>query len=394
MSSFEEINIGDTAEISHQITESDLEKFCDLTGDVNPLHMDSDYAESTTYKKRVAHGMLTASFLSTIIGTKLPGKGALWLSQTIQFLLPVRIGDTLKVIAKVKHKSKSNYIIVLDTIIYNQNGQKVLEGEARIKILKKNEENMKKSKNEKGGAIITGASRGIGAATALELATNGYQVIINYKDSRKEAESVLNQILESGGKGYLYKTDVKNYDDVEKMVQFAKNKFGRIDAVINNATNKIISQTFEQIKWEDIQEHLDVQIKGVFNTCKAVIPIMISQKTGKIINIGSISSDNVPPLKWYSYVIAKSALASFTKSLAHEYGPKGLNINCVSPGMTETALIADIPEKVKLVTEMQIPLRRLAKPQDIANVIAFLVSDAASYLTGETIRVCGGHIMI
>lgn len=393
MNSFEEIKIGDTAEILHEITEDDVKRFSDLTGDTNPLHIDETFAATTTFKKRIVHGMLAASFVSTIIGTKLPGHGSLWMSQNLRFLRPIRIGDTIHIVAKVTHKSISQRVLTLETIIFNEYNQKVIEGEAKVKVLKKTKENIEMN-NTKHGAIVTGASRGIGAAIAVKLAKDGFGILINYRESKEEAESVLKKIIENGGKAYIFQADVRDQNKIEEMVRYALEKFSKIDLLVNNATSSVLTKSFEELLWTDIQEHIDVQLKGAFNTCKTVIPHFVANKRGKIINIGSIFIDNVPPSKLYGYVVVKTALSSFTKSLALEYGPKGLNINMVSPGMTETALIADLPEKVKMITEMQTPLRRLAKPEDIANVVSFLASDSANYLTGETIRVCGGQIMI
>lgn len=386
--------MGQTAELTHEVTEKDIRAFYELTGDDNPLHMDENYAAKTRFKKRVAHGILTASFLSTVVGTQLPGKGSLWLSQTIRFILPVRVGDIIKVIVRVRHKSPALRVVVLDTEILNQNGQKVLEGEAKVQVLPEVKEEVSMNNISKGAAIITGASRGIGAATALRLAEDRLKVIINYHTSQEEAQTVLNRILEMGKQGCIFQADVRNYDEVERMIQYAREECSTIDVLVNNASSKIISQDFQETTWEDIQSHIDTQVKGMFNTCKAVIPIMEAQKRGKIINIGTIFTDNVPPAKLYGYVLAKSAVVALTRCLAAEFGPKGININCVAPGMTETTLIADLPESVKRVTSLRTPLRRLAKPEDIANVISFLASDAADYMTGETIRVCGGQVMI
>ncbi len=394
MGKFEEIKIGNMAELTHKITENDVQIFSELTGDDNPLHMDAEYAKKTSFRKRVAHGMLTASFISTVIGTRLPGKGSLWISQNIKFLLPVRIDDTIRVTAYVKHKSIANRVVTLDLTIINQNKQKVIEGEAKVKMLKEKKEDENMMDDEKGAAIVTGASRGIGAATSLKLAKDGYKVVINYRANKEDAEKVLDRILGDGGEGCIFNADVRNYNEVEKMVQFAQEKYGKIDVLVNNATSKITNRDFEHTTWENVMGHIETQVKGALNTCKAVIPMMVSQKNGKIVNIGSVYADNVPPPKLHDYVIAKSALVALTRSLAVEYGPKGLNINCVSPGMTETTLIADVPDKVKMVTEMQTPMRRLSKPQDVANIISFLSSASANYLAGETIRVCGGQIML
>jgi len=393
MDRFEEIRIGEKAEITHHITEDDLHRFVSLTGDCNPLHMDDSYVAKTTYKKRVVHGMLTASFISTIIGTKLPGKGALWVSQNLKFLLPARIGDTIQVEAVVKHKSLSNRIIVMEINIFNQLGQKLIDGEAKVKLLEEEEGKVMDS-DTKGAAIITGASRGIGSAVALSLASDGYGVVINYRSSQEEAEDVLKQVMDRGGKGITYKADVKDYQKVDEMVHFILDKFGKIDVLVNNASGEILNKTFEEVSWDEIQGDLDVHLKGGFNVCKAVIPYMLETKRGKIINIGTILTDNVPPAKLYGYIVAKASLAAFTKSLAVEYSPKGLNINCVAPGMTNTMLIAGLPEKTKMLAKMQNPLRRLAEPSDIANAVSFLAGDSGDYISGETIRVCGGQVMM
>ena len=144
---------------------------------------------------------------------------------------------------------------------------------------------------------------------------------------------------------------------------------------------------------EDVQSHLDVQVKGAFTLSKKVMPHFLEQNGGTIINIGSIYADGSPPVKLIPYVTAKSALISFSKSLAVEYGPKNIRINCVSPGMTQTDFIADVPEKTKMVTKMQTPLRQLAQTEDIGVVVAFLMSDKARHITGQNIRVCGGQTM-
>lgn len=160
---FAEMNVGDEAQILHVITEEDVEAFVKLTGDNNPLHVDDDYAARTSLKRRVVHGMLTASFISTIVGTKLPGKGALWYEQQIRFLTPVRIGEQIRVLAKVRHKSPGQRILVLDTFVFGEEGRTVIEGQAKVKVLKpeirKKEDTV--PEKQKGAVIVTGASRGL-----------------------------------------------------------------------------------------------------------------------------------------------------------------------------------------------------------------------------------------
>jgi 3-oxoacyl-[acyl-carrier protein] reductase len=391
---FEDIKVGQRAEMTRLITENDINAFMELTGDDNPLHMDDVYSSRTHFKKRVAHGMLSASFVSTIIGTKLPGAGALWVSQSFDFLKPVRIGDTLKITATVKQKSETQKTIVLDIEIANQNGQGVLMGRGVVKVLETDGGEREMDKRKQGAAIVTGASRGIGAETAFQLALKGYKVVVNYLENRGGAEAVANRIVEAGGEAMAYQADVRDAEQIVRMVEAAQARFGHVDVLVNNAASPLGYKQFDELEWGRVEDQLDVNLKAVFFACKAVLPGMAARRYGKIINMTSTFTDSAPPPKMYAYVIAKTALKALTKTLAVEYGPRGVNVNAVAPGMTETELIADVPEKAKMVTAMQTPLRRLAAPEDVARAVAFLASDEASYLTGETIRVCGGQVML
>ena len=339
--------------------------------------------------------MLTASFISAIIGTKLPGKGALWYEQQLRFLAPARIGEKIKIWAKVKHKSLSHRILTIETLVFGDGGRKLIEGEGKVKVLKpENKESQNLEAKEKGAVIITGASRGIGAAIAKELALTDYSVVVNYAKSTSQAEDVVRDIKAQKGKAAAFQANVVDADSVRSMVEFAIEEFGYIAGVVNNASSPIETLDFAQLSWDNIQKHLDVQIKGAFNLCQAVLPHFLDAEGGIVVNIASTVADNVPPIKWMPYTIAKTALVSFSRSLAVEYGPKGIRINCVSPGMTQTDLIADVPEKAKMVAKMQTPLRRLATPEDIAGVVSFLFSAKAKHITGENIRVCGGAVMM
>ena len=178
------------------------------------------------------------------------------------------------------------------------------------------------------------------------------------------------------------------------MVHITLDTYGQIDGIVNNAGPQIISQSLDELSWNDCLSQLEVHLKGPLELVKSITPHFCKKKYGKIINIISAYTDNVPPAKMYSYTIAKSALAAFTRSLAVELGPLGISVNNISPGMTETPLLQGIPEKTKLITEMQTPLRRLGRVEDIANAVAFLMNPDTNYVTGETLRVNGGQHMI
>jgi 3-oxoacyl-[acyl-carrier protein] reductase len=387
------INVGDEAEIVHTISEADVDAFSRLTGDDNPLHMDEAFAASTSFQKRVVHGMLTASFISTIIGTRLPGPGAMWFEQTTQFLSPVRIGERIRVRARVRHKSVAQRIVVLETVVFGDDGRKVIEGEAKVKIIQQETQAPQPSSAARKAVIISGAGRGIGAAIARQLAGAGHPVLINYLRDDEQANRVKRQIESQGGAAMVYKADVADEAEVRRMTQLAIETYGGLSGVVNNACGAILPHEFLELAWADVQRHLEVQLRGAFNLAQAALPNLLEQKGGVIVNIASVYADAVPPVKIIPYVAAKSALVGLSKSLAAEFGPQGIRVNTVSPGMTRSDFISNVPEKTKLATKMQTPLRRLAEVEDVAGTVRFLFSDAASFISGQNIRVCGGAVM-
>ena len=393
MKKIEEINVGDTAELNHLITEEDIEKFVDLTGDDNKLHIDREFAHETPFKKPVVHGMLGASFISTLIGTKMPGDGALWMTQNLEFLLPVRIGDELTIKAEVIKKNDHHKIIDLQTDIYNQNKQKVLTGTNKIKLVARKPTTQEDGrKQHKKIALVVGASGGIGRATCLRLAREGFDVAVHYNRNDNSAKRVKEEVEQIGQRSIFVKADITENPEVKEMIEQVVRHFETITVLINCATIKVSNVRMESLVWEDIQKHLDINIKGSFNLLKQIVPIMEKEKYGNIINLTTIEIES-PSAQLTPYITAKSALNGFSKSLALELAPKGIRINMVSPGMTDTDLISDIPEKAKLLAEVKTPLKRLAKPEDVAEAIVFLASKS-DFMTGETIRVNGGQMML
>ena len=248
--------------------------------------------------------------------------------------------------------------------------------------------------SKRGCAIVTGGSRGIGAEICRKLATDGFQVVVNFHNSKTAGDSVVKAIQSAGGEASSFRADVSQRQDVDQMISFAREKYGKIDVLVNNASSNIENHSIMDLSWSEFADQFDIQIKGAFNTIQAVLPHFIEQKQGRIINITSVFADTVPPPKTYGYVLAKSALTTFTKCLAVELGPQGIHVNNVSPGMTETSLLAKVPERTKMVTAMQTPLRRLGSVEDTANAVSFLANPSTTYITGETLRVCGGQQMI
>jgi 3-oxoacyl-[acyl-carrier protein] reductase len=394
MMKYNSINIGYCAEINHTITKDDINKFVDLTGDNNKLHVDEEYAANTSFKKPVVHGMLSASFISTIIGTKLPGDGALWLSQNLEFLHPVRVGDKLRIIAEVIKKTDRTRIVELQTDIFNQHKQRVTTGTAKVKIV----ESVKANKKEKNAepsktALIIGGTGGIGSATCIQLAKDGYDIVIHYHRNKKKANRLKLKVEEIGGKVDIVSGDIVSYSAVQKIKDQSQRAIGNINVIVNCSTIPIAAIKFSNLEWEDMEDHYNINIRGSFNLLRVFVPIWEKEHFGKYITLTTLATEK-PNTEWLPYITSKTALNGFVKALAFELAPKGIRINLVSPGMVDTPLIANVPEKTRLLSAAQTPLKTLATAEDVAGSISFLASNKSNYLTGETIRVNGGQIMI
>lgn len=395
MKKIEDFFVGQTAQFTQKITEDIVKKFVEITGDDNPLHVDKAFAEQSSFKGIVTHGMLSASFISTMVGKHIPGDGALWVSQNLQFLLPVRLNDELLIKAEITKLAVKERLLNLKTEILNQYGQKVLTGDGQVKLLevKEQEKEISPAAARKKVALVTGSSRGIGAAICKKLAEQGYKVVVNYRSDEAGANNTVKEIISKGGQASAFKADVSSEKEVAMLFDFIRKQFGGLTVLVNNASPKIIEKKITESTWEDYTRQMEGQLKAAVLCSNAAVQLMEPIKYGAIVNIGSIVSLSVPPAKWAAYTVAKAALTSFTKGYALETGPTGIRVNMVSPGMTDTLMVAEIPEKQRLLQAAQTPLRRLSRPEDVANAVAFLASDEAAYITGENLLVGGGKAM-
>jgi 3-oxoacyl-[acyl-carrier protein] reductase len=394
MDKYLKIKVGDKEEITHIISEQDVKKFVELTGDDNKLHTDTEYASSTSFKKPVAHGMLGASFISTIIGTKIPGDGALWYSQSLEFLKPIRIGDTLKIIAEVVKKIDRTKTIELKTDIYNQNKELITTGFSKVKVISQIQNSTKNKKvSSKKTALVIGGTGGIGSATCLQLAEDGFDIAVHYYNNKTGALQLQEKIEKYGQKSVIVTGDIQNELEVKGIKEKSERAIGKISIVVNCATLPVPSIKFSDMEWNDMRLHYDINVKSSFNLLKAFTAEWEIASFGKFIGLTSIFTEQLTS-ELLGYITGKTALNGFVKSLAFELGPKGIRLNLVSPGMVNTQLIANVPEKTVLLSAAKTPLRALAQPQDVANVISFLASEKSNYLTGETIRVNGGQSML
>ncbi|WP_462137763.1 3-oxoacyl-[acyl-carrier-protein] reductase [Candidatus Mycalebacterium sp.] len=236
-------------------------------------------------------------------------------------------------------------------------------------------------------ALVTGASRGIGRQTAIELARSGCHVIVNYVSNADAAKETLDLIEKDGGSGETMGFDVSDYKAVGKSLAPIVKKSG-IQILVNNAgitKDKLFVRMSEQ-DWDKVQ---NINLKGIFNCTKAVARRMLNDRYGRIINITSVVGEMGNPGQ-INYSSAKAGIIGFTKSAAKEFASRGVTVNAVSPGFVETDITAPISEEMKRIYLKSIPLGRYGKAEDIAGAVAFLASERASYITGEVIKINGG----
>ena len=240
-------------------------------------------------------------------------------------------------------------------------------------------------------AIVTGASRGIGRAIALCLAKSGANLILNYNHNESGAKE-LSKIIESMDvKVHLFQGDVGDFNQAEKMVTYTMKEFGRLDILINNAginSDKLLIQ----MKEEDFDRVISVNLKGTFNCIKHASKIMMKQRYGKIINIASVVG-LVGNIGQANYAASKSGIIGLTKSVAKELAPRGITVNAIAPGFIKTVMTEKLPEKIKEKMLNGIPLKKFGETEDVANLVDFLVSEKAGYITGQVINIDGGMVM-
>lgn len=241
-------------------------------------------------------------------------------------------------------------------------------------------------------ALITGSSRGIGRATAKLLANNGYNVLINYNKSEKEAMNLYNELKSQGCSVSIYKADVSNVNEVNSMVKFCIGQFGRIDVLVNNA-GIAKDQLFTDITNEDWNEIMNVNLNSVFYTTQIALKYMIPEHSGKIINISSIWG-LVGGSYEVHYSTSKAAIIGMSKALAKELGPSNIQVNCIAPGAIQTDMLSNVSNEILENLKDETPLMRLGTPEDIANCVLFLASDNSNFITGQVISPNGGFVII
>ncbi|NLD25742.1 MAG: 3-oxoacyl-[acyl-carrier-protein] reductase [Acholeplasmataceae bacterium] len=240
-------------------------------------------------------------------------------------------------------------------------------------------------------AIVTGGANGIGREIVHILAAQGAKVIINYRSSEDAAKNLQAELADNQCQVDIFRADVASFSEAEKLVEYVVEKYGRVDILVNNAgitADNLIMRMNE----DDFDRVIDVNLKGTWNCSKHAAKYMVKQRSGKIINISSVVG-LIGNAGQSNYAASKAGIIGLTKSLARELAKRNINVNAVAPGFIQTQMTANLSEElVKGITE-NIPLGRLGEPRDVANLVAFLCSEEANYLTGQVINVDGGMVM-
>ncbi|HGZ9513905.1 TPA: 3-oxoacyl-[acyl-carrier-protein] reductase [Staphylococcus aureus] len=240
-------------------------------------------------------------------------------------------------------------------------------------------------------ALVTGASRGIGRSIALQLAEEGFNVAVNYAGSKEKAEAVVEEIKAKGVDSFAIQANVADADEVKAMIKELVSQFGSLDVLVNNAgiTRDNLLMRMKEQEWDDV---IDTNLKGVFNCIQKATPQMLRQRSGAIINLSSVVGAVGNPGQ-ANYVATKAGVIGLTKSAARELASRGITVNAVAPGFIVSDMTDALSDELKEQMLTQIPLARFGQDTDIANTVAFLASDKAKYITGQTIHVNGGMYM-
>lgn len=241
-------------------------------------------------------------------------------------------------------------------------------------------------------ALVTGASRGIGRAVALELAKRGAAVVINYNSSAQRAEDVVAQIEAEGGKAATFQADVSDFEEAGKLVKFAIDTFGNLDILVNNAgiTRDGLIMMMKEDDWDAV---LDTNLKSTFNCSKAAVRHMMRKRYGRIINIASVAGQMGNPGQT-NYSASKAGQIGFTKALAREVASRKVTVNAIAPGFVDTEILDAMPEDTLEAALKMVPLGRMGTPEEIAHAAAFLADERSGYITGQTLGIDGGMAMM
>ncbi len=370
-----------------------VEGFAQFSGDRNPVHLAADAAREYGFSRPFAHGAILTAVVSRLIGMRVPGPGAVWMNQHMDWLKPVFVGDSVKVEAEIESVSTGAETLMLQLRAANQNGEAVMRGSAQVKLAPKLAEKApKQAEKETRTALVTGGSRGIGAAIARSLAAAGCNVAITYHSNRSAADEVLRDLAQCGVVGQAYQADLLKEGSGADIASRAEHDLGRIDIVAHAATQPLPVCEALETQPALMRDFHRIHVESALELARAAAPGMIKRGFGRLVFLGTSALFGSPPPKMAAYLAAKHSLWGLVRCLAAELGPHQVTANMVSPGLTVTDLTSSIPPRMKEAEARRVPVRRLAMPEDVADAVAFLSSEHSGYINGQNIPVSGGPV--
>ena len=400
--------VGRSESITLDVTDDLIDRFAALSGDFNPLHMDDEAARALGFTQRVAHGALAVAFLSTLVGTKLPGPGALWSNLRLEWLKPVFPGDSVHIEGTVTAVSESARSISVRVEGTNTNQTRVLRAELVIGLGAHatisgngatNEAPLPTNHPETAAAAdrpvyVTGGSRGIGSAVSRALARIGHPIVVGYRENAAAADGVVQSIRDGGGTAVKLQHDVSvDPDSAEDLLRSISEQVGDVVAVVHGASPPLVRAPFPSTTAENFDRYWRAYVLGGAGIVQGISPAMAAHGWGRVVFLGTSALLSAPPPQLSAYVTAKMALWGLTRSLAVELGHHGATVNMVSPGLTRTDLTRETSPRSFLLEAQRNPMRRIGEPEDVAALVCFLMSDDASFINGVNLPVTGGMVM-
>jgi 3-oxoacyl-[acyl-carrier protein] reductase len=388
MKNYSNWKIGDVRHVTHTFTEDDVKRFASLTGDANPLHVNRDYAEQSAAGGIVVHGMLAASYISTLIGMKIPGPGALWSSFNVDWQKIIRIGDSIRFTAEVTALQVATKAMDLKIIGKHEDNETIyLNAKARVMLMEKDI----KKKNEKTASqriLVTGASGAVGKTICAELVKRGFEVIAWGRD-RNRLQRLCDEI---GPQSCRFESvDLADRNELNQALSEVT-KGEEIGGFVHAAAVPLkFVAVDDPNNHDELLAHWQVEVLAFQMIAQALIP-HISQGGGIVAVLTQAIFDQ-PPAKLSAYVSAKYACLGLVKSIAVECRPKGVRCNAVSPNLIDTPYTAEMPMRVKQIEAASNPSRRLCQTEDVAEVVSFLLRPESNYINGANVPITGGSRM-
>lgn len=382
------IKIGQKNTSFIKITKSHIEKFRTLTGDNNPIHLNKKFAQKHGFDKPIAYGLLTSSFLSKIIGSKLPGSGAVWTNCNLRFNKPVFVDDKLKIELTISQISLSLKMVKATIEIFNQDGEIVLDGISDIKVPsyklpQKRKNNIKKkikTDNRKGDILVLGGSSSIGSEIIKKIYKKESIIYTYFKNKLKLKETKKLKSLH---------LDLSKKQNIDKFLKKLKTKTKKLKGIVFLASDKLAIKEFSSTPLSKFFKDFQISVGGFVQILKSVDNMFIPNKSF-IIVLSSDSVNDLPPIYQSSYVVSKSALSALGKSLAVEYSKKGIKVNIIEPGMIDTKFTDKIPEIAKETYKTQNLSGELVQKSDVVNFIKYLIQNDLKNNFGTTYRINNG----